>query len=111
MILENRIDDRDLWEETSTPKFLSLAAIRLYQVFLSGNINTQCNFYPTCSRYAFKAIKRTTALQGWFMATDRLMRDHSGLRGLYPYNRQAGHFHDPVEDNLLLQPLFGLLPF
>ena len=107
----NVIQDRYLMEETSTPKIVCLALLRGYQLGLSAGIGAHCNFYPTCSRFAYEAVKKTTALQGCFMAADRLFRDHNGLRGFYRYNRQADHFQDRVEDNIILSGLFQWLPF
>ena len=37
-------------------KFL-LLLIKVYQLFFSGLIGSNCRFYPTCSNYAIEAIK------------------------------------------------------
>jgi uncharacterized protein len=58
-----------------------LAAIRVYQVVLSGWLGGQCRFAPTCSRYAEVAIRRHGAVRGTMMALWRLARCNPWGRG------------------------------
>lgn len=53
-----------------------LALIRAYQYILSPLFTPTCRFYPTCSEYAFQAVKRYGALRGSWMALRRILRCH-----------------------------------
>lgn len=59
-----------------------LFAIRLYQEILAGKIASRgCRFEPTCSRYAFVAIKRHGLAEGGLLALRRVSRcgpEHPG---------------------------------
>ena len=67
-----------------------LAALRMYQGFLSPLLPSACKFYPSCSRYAYEAIERHGARRGSWLALRRLLRcrpfSHGGI--------------DPVPDRL-----------
>jgi putative membrane protein insertion efficiency factor len=63
-----------------------LALIRAYQYVLSPLFTPACRFHPTCSEYAFQAVKRHGALRGAWMALRRILRCN-------PFN--SGGF-DPV---------------
>ena len=63
--------------ETSVFKIMVLGLIRLYQLNLSGKTGTDCNFYPSCSRYGFTAIKKFGGIKGGIMAVDRVLRCHN----------------------------------
>lgn len=62
--------------------------IRLYQRLLSpltGKKN--CRFYPSCSTYSIRALKKYGILKGGWMAIKRILRCH-------PFNDGG---YDPVE--------------
>ena len=48
-----------------------------------------CRYYPSCSQYAFTAIKQYGALKGGWLAVRRLLRCHPWASGGY----------DPVSSN------------
>ncbi|MBW2170374.1 MAG: membrane protein insertion efficiency factor YidD [Deltaproteobacteria bacterium] len=58
-----------------------LALIRAYQYILSPIFTPACRFHPTCSEYAFDAIRRHGALRGSLMALARIARCHPFHRG------------------------------
>ena len=58
------------------PRRVAGAAIRLYQVSLSGLVGRQCRYLPTCSAYAAEAIDRHGVWAGGWMATARICRCH-----------------------------------
>ena len=99
-------------EETSVLKILGLGIVRLYQLNLSGKTGTECNFYPSCSRYGFMAIKKYGAIKGGVMAADRVLRCHnySSTAG-YEIDYGRGLLSDPVEDNNTLNFIFDWLDF
>jgi putative membrane protein insertion efficiency factor len=67
-------------KETSGPhpflsaQFLLLSQIHLYQFLLSEQQPDACNFSPSCSHFAYQAIKKKGSLEGTLMAVDRLQR-------------------------------------
>lgn len=79
-------NEDDMWNFTKqTPKkrrdesFLAgqkfiLGTIKLYQSLLSEQQGDVCNFTPSCSHYAYGAIKKEGVLKGSLMAIDRLQR-------------------------------------
>ncbi|MDD3926227.1 MAG: membrane protein insertion efficiency factor YidD [bacterium] len=53
-----------------------LAAIRLYQRFVSPAFPRACRFSPSCSSYAYQAIEKHGAARGFFLAVRRVLRCH-----------------------------------
>ncbi|MEE9402970.1 MAG: membrane protein insertion efficiency factor YidD [Desulfobacteria bacterium] len=53
-----------------------LALIKAYQYILSPLFTPACRFHPTCSEYAFHAVKRHGAWGGSWMALTRIARCH-----------------------------------
>jgi len=67
-------------------KYVFLFFIRLYRKYISPLSKPHCRFYPTCSAYAYEAIKKYGALKGGFLTVKRILKCH-------PFN--AGGY-DPV---------------
>ena len=67
-------------------KYVFLFFIRLYSKYISPLSKPHCRFYPTCSAYAYEAIKKYGALKGGFLTVKRILKCH-------PFN--AGGY-DPV---------------
>ncbi len=57
-------------------KYILLLLIRFYQKFISPFTVRSCRFYPTCSAYAYEAIKVHGALRGGFYALVRILKCH-----------------------------------
>jgi putative membrane protein insertion efficiency factor len=72
---------RLLWHAGAPARLLLVAAIRTYQLTLSGWLGGQCRFSPTCSRYAEEAIRSLGATRGAFLATRRVLRCNPFGRG------------------------------
>jgi hypothetical protein len=76
---------RVLWSVGAPARLVLLAAIRTYQLTLSGWLGGQCRFSPTCSRYAEEAIRSLGAMRGSFLAARRVLRCNPfGSGGLDP---------------------------
>ncbi len=60
-----------------------IAAIRMYQRYISRWTPAVCRFRPTCSDYAAQAIDRYGVLRGGGMAISRLCRCHPFHPGGY----------------------------
>jgi putative membrane protein insertion efficiency factor len=56
------------------PAYLGMAAIRLYQRFLSPLLGKNCRFVPTCSAYTFEAIERYGFMEGILLGAKRILR-------------------------------------
>ena len=57
-------------------KNIALFLIRCYQVLFSPLLGRHCRFYPTCSVYTYKAIKKYGLLRGTFLGGKRLLKCH-----------------------------------
>jgi putative membrane protein insertion efficiency factor len=64
-----------------------LALVWLYKRVLSPALPSACRYEPTCSEYAFDAIKQRGIVQGIIIGTLRILR-------CAPW---GGHGYDPVE--------------
>lgn len=58
-----------------------IAAIRIYQRYISRWTPSACRFTPTCSEYAAQALEKYGALRGTGLALARLSRCHPFHRG------------------------------
>ena len=52
----------------------ALAAIRMYQRWISPFLGAACRYEPTCSRYTYEAIERFGVLRGMRLGAVRLAR-------------------------------------
>jgi putative membrane protein insertion efficiency factor len=68
-------------------KHIFLWIIRFYQKHISPLYPPRCRYYPTCSAYAYQAIKKYGALKGGWLALKRFLRCH-------PFTRRDPY--DPV---------------
>ncbi len=72
-------------------KYVFLFFIRVYQKTISPNhgifrnylVYYKCKFYPTCSEYAYQAIKKYGALKGIFLSLKRIKKCHPWSEGGY----------------------------
>ena len=55
-------------------KKILLFSIKIYQLFLSSLIGSNCRFYPTCSNYAIQAIKTYSILYAIKLILIRVIR-------------------------------------
>jgi len=55
-------------------KKILLFLIKIYQLFLSSLIGSNCRFYPTCSNYAIQAIKTYSLLYAIKLILIRVIR-------------------------------------
>jgi putative membrane protein insertion efficiency factor len=63
-----------------------MALVRAYQVIVSPLLGPRCRFLPTCSEYAFEALRVHGAVHGGWLSLRRLARCHP----------LGGSGHDPV---------------
>jgi putative membrane protein insertion efficiency factor len=60
-----------------------LLAIRFYQRAISPHFSAHCRYYPTCSAYAYEAVRKYGMIRGLFLAGKRILRCHPFHRGGY----------------------------
>ena len=56
--------------------FPLLVLIRLYQVLISPLFPPSCRYVPTCSAYAYEAIRKHGPFKGLFLAAKRVLKCH-----------------------------------
>jgi putative membrane protein insertion efficiency factor len=79
------------WPRTPARVF-GTAAVRFYQLTLSGFVGNTCRYLPTCSEYTYEAIARHGLFRGSWLGAKRIARCN-------PWKRLGGdHGHDPVPD-------------
>ena len=57
--------------------------LKFYKREISPYLRPACRFTPTCSEYAFEAIKKYGAVKGGFLALKRLLRCNPFCKGGY----------------------------
>jgi len=62
---------------------LAMGLIKLYQNTVSKILPPVCRFQPTCSQYAFQAIKRHGFIRGSWLAAKRIGRCNPFSEGGY----------------------------
>lgn len=60
-----------------------LFLIRAYQLIVSPVLPPACRFHPSCSRYAFEAVRRHGPLKGAWLTLVRLLKCHPFHPGGY----------------------------
>jgi hypothetical protein len=60
-----------------------LAFIIFYQRFVSPLTAPACRFYPSCSEYAFQAVKRYGPWRGLWLSLRRILKCHPFHPGGY----------------------------
>lgn len=99
--------------ETNPVNIVLQTGITMYQKVFSSSQADACNFYPSCSRFAQRAIQRYGFFWGTLMASDRLMRCNPSAfihaETYYCSGRHSGvfnyHIYDPVHNNYILSPI------
>ncbi|MEJ5185703.1 MAG: membrane protein insertion efficiency factor YidD [Candidatus Geothermincolales bacterium] len=55
---------------------VAAAPILLYKVIFSKILPARCRFYPSCSHYAYTALRRHGFLRGSWLAAKRIFKCH-----------------------------------
>lgn len=64
-------------------RWLLIALVRGYQLFIGPLLPAACRYYPTCSAYAIEALERHGPRRGLIMAVRRIGRCHPFRAGGY----------------------------
>ena len=57
-------------------RWILVALVRTYQLFLSPLLPPACRYYPSCSAYAVEALEKHGARRGSWLAIKRIGRCH-----------------------------------
>lgn len=72
-----------------------LAQIRIYQLFISPLIGSNCRFYPSCSQYCFESLKKFGLIKGIYYSFLRIKECH-------PFGKSG---FDPVKKKIVLKEI------
>ena len=64
--------------------------IKVYQIFLSPILKTNCRYLPTCSEYSITAFKEYGLVKGFYYSSKRILKCH-------PF---GDHGYDPVPQKI-----------
>jgi putative component of membrane protein insertase Oxa1/YidC/SpoIIIJ protein YidD len=87
----------------SEPEIFAKGLIKLYQMVISSQDITACNFTPSCSRFTMEAIQKGGLVKGVLLGGDRLMRCHWLAHKLYreeygvEFYHKSERLYDPVK--------------
>lgn len=62
-------------------RYLLLIPIKFYQLFISPLLGPHCRFDPTCSQYAYDAVKEYGFFKGFFLGIKRIGKCHPWHEG------------------------------
>lgn len=71
---------------TKISKILALpfiTLIRLYRIFISPLLGSNCRHIPTCSEYGIIALKKYGVFKGTFLTAKRIIKCNSLFKGGY----------------------------
>lgn len=57
--------------------------IKIYRVFISPLIGSNCRYSPTCSEYGITALKKHGVFTGTYLTVRRIIRCNSLFKGGY----------------------------
>ena len=96
-------DDRFEAKRISELEIFATGLIKLYQMVISSQDITACNFTPSCSRFTMEAIQKGGLVKGVLLGGDRLMRCHWFAHKLYreeygvEFYHKTERLYDPVK--------------
>jgi len=91
--LDKKIEEAStfsIFHEVSEMKMAFLGLIRLYQIIISSQDKSVCNFTLSCSRFGMAAIQKFGVFHGIPMASDRILRCQGFGRRYYPADAKTG---------------------
>ncbi|MDR1949352.1 MAG: membrane protein insertion efficiency factor YidD [Spirochaetaceae bacterium] len=65
------------------PRKCILLLIRFYQKAISPYLPASCRYVPSCSAYAYEAVRKYGVCRGFFLAFKRILRCHPFHSGGY----------------------------
>ncbi len=99
---------------TFAARWIFLAFLRIYRIFLSPFFGGACKYHPSCSSYAYEAIDRHGPWRGSMLALKRLGRCRPHTQGGYDpvperldmeQNKSRMDLQRPVDPSPIQRPL------
>lgn len=98
MKTDNVFDNHEFSTEgKNAEEILFGGMFHLYKKFVSSQDGNQCMFTPSCSEYAWEAVRRKGMFLGMMDGFDRLSRCNGLSRELYHKHPTSHYLYDPVE--------------
>ncbi len=63
------------------PKYLLIALVKLYKMFISPLFPPSCRYYPTCSQYAIEALEKHGLFKGFYLSSVRILKCNPFFKG------------------------------
>ncbi|MGB9561450.1 MAG: membrane protein insertion efficiency factor YidD [bacterium] len=89
------------FEETNPFKFLFKGFLYIYQRFITTQDNQECQFNPSCSAFAVKALEISGPIQALLMTADRVQRCNPFAHYYYRKTPDGLYLYDPPERHKL----------
>lgn len=83
--------------ETNPVKIVASLALRFYRNFITTQDNQECQFNPSCSKYAVLVYRRDNPLKATLETGDRLLRCNPFAYKYYPAD-STGHLVNPPRE-------------
>ena len=63
--------------------FPFILMIKIYRIFISPLLGSNCRYTPTCSEYGIIALKKHGVFKGTFLTVKRIIKCNSLFKGGY----------------------------
>ena len=74
-----------------------ITLIKLYRLFVSPLLGSNCRFDPTCSMYAIEALQEYGVIKGVYLTIRRILKCHPGHMGGYDPVLKEHNISEPRE--------------
>ena len=74
-----------------------ITLIKLYRLFVSPLLGSNCRFEPTCSMYAIEALQECGVIKGVYLTIRRILKCHPGHMGGYDPVLNEHNISEPRE--------------
>lgn len=84
-------------DNSNSGSLILTGSVKIYHTLVSDLDGDNCPFYPSCSEFFVRAVKKTNLVKGLLMFVDRFTRDTNFFKGRahYPFH-SSGKLYDPV---------------
>ena len=74
-----------------------ITLIKVYRLFVSPLLGSNCRFEPTCSMYAIEALQEYGIIKGVYLTIRRILKCHPGHMGGYDPVLNEHNISEPRE--------------
>jgi putative membrane protein insertion efficiency factor len=76
-----------------------ITLIKLYRLFVSPLLGSNCRFDPTCSMYAIEALQEYGVIKGVYLTIRRILKCHPGHMGGYDPVLNENNISEPRDSS------------